>query len=532
MLVWKVSLVIAALCAVEFVAILAVNGGHFTFSLDDPYIHLAMAEEILRGHYGINPGEPAAAASSIVYPFLLAPLLTLGFGQFSALAINVAAALGAGFFACGLLTEARLPVARLPRVGIAIAAILLGVNLITLVFSGLEHTLQVADALACVWGLTRFLDSKRVPFWWIAALIAAPLIRYEGASLLAAGVLVMLLRGEWKWAAVAGVTGFGLIGGFSAFLIHLGLPPLPSSVLVKSSGAASGVQNDMFSFIGILFTSLGENIQDPRAVIFIIGILLAGLPFLRAVRRSSRPSLWEDRALVGFFCIFVIFAHLALGAFGWFARYEIYVLVIALGGVTVIYRDAIEARFVRATAAEVSYFALAFLLLFIRNVATISATVGAANNIHEQQYQMHRFVTEVYRAPVTVNDLGWVSFQNDTYVLDLYGLGSDVARKARFANPASGEWMNSLAVAHDVRLAMIFPEWFVSVPCAWLHVGDLHLRGKRISVPYDYVSFYAVPPGDPAVIATQIKAFAPSLPAGVRFTLASPSEPNPYCAKP
>ena len=37
---------------------------HFTcgviYSLDDPYIHLALARQILHGHYGINPGEFAA----------------------------------------------------------------------------------------------------------------------------------------------------------------------------------------------------------------------------------------------------------------------------------------------------------------------------------------------------------------------------------------------------------------------------------------------------------------------------------------
>ncbi len=31
--------------------------GPFTYALDDPYIHLALAEEIARGHYGVNPGE-------------------------------------------------------------------------------------------------------------------------------------------------------------------------------------------------------------------------------------------------------------------------------------------------------------------------------------------------------------------------------------------------------------------------------------------------------------------------------------------
>ena len=41
------------------VAILVRNGGHFAYTLDAPYTHLSLAEQILRGTYGLNPGEPA-----------------------------------------------------------------------------------------------------------------------------------------------------------------------------------------------------------------------------------------------------------------------------------------------------------------------------------------------------------------------------------------------------------------------------------------------------------------------------------------
>ena len=31
--------------------------GHLVYALDDPYIHLAVAESILQGGYGVNMGE-------------------------------------------------------------------------------------------------------------------------------------------------------------------------------------------------------------------------------------------------------------------------------------------------------------------------------------------------------------------------------------------------------------------------------------------------------------------------------------------
>ena len=53
--------------------ILRLNQGFFTYILDDAYIHLALAENIAKGTYGVNPGEFAATSSSILWPFLLTP---------------------------------------------------------------------------------------------------------------------------------------------------------------------------------------------------------------------------------------------------------------------------------------------------------------------------------------------------------------------------------------------------------------------------------------------------------------------------
>lgn len=528
--IWAVTLAVLVL---EFAAIMLRNHGHFTFSFDDPYIHLAMAEEILNGHYGINPHESAAAASSILYPFLLAPLLALGFGQFAALLLNVLAALGVGVMVARLLSELRLGVERLPGLSIAILAGLFGTGLISLAFSGLEHTLQVADAMACLWGLVSFLRRGRVSPWFIVALILAPLIRYEGMSLLAAGVLVLLLKREWRSAAIAGVVGFGLVAAFSAFLVHLGLPILPSSVLVKSSGAADGMQGGVVGLIRGFALTLGTNIQDTRGLLFLIGIVVAAAPFLKAAKDSSDPREWPPAAFIGLFAALVMFAHIALGAYGWFARYEIYVLYVGLFGVIAIHAERLAPILARATARDVVTASLAFAFVMVRMVAMVPATVTAANNIYEQQYQMHRFVTEVWKAPVAVNDLGYVSFKNDAYVLDLFGLGSDTARKMRRAYPNSGAWMEPLAEAHGVPLAMIFPEWLRHIPCGWVRLGDLELSGQAISVPFDHVTLYATQAGDAPDIAEKIKSFVPMLPQGVRFHFADLEHiplRNAYCA--
>ena len=67
--------VLAAISVVTaFAALQAISwtlAGGFEYPLDDVYIHLAMAEGIAQGTYGVNPGEAASASSSALWPLLI-----------------------------------------------------------------------------------------------------------------------------------------------------------------------------------------------------------------------------------------------------------------------------------------------------------------------------------------------------------------------------------------------------------------------------------------------------------------------------
>src|SRR5271163_4367554 len=68
------SLLFAAMAVIVagfLLSILKINHGTFVYTLDDPYIHLALSDQIRHGNYGIYPGVHAAPASSILFPFLL-----------------------------------------------------------------------------------------------------------------------------------------------------------------------------------------------------------------------------------------------------------------------------------------------------------------------------------------------------------------------------------------------------------------------------------------------------------------------------
>ncbi len=92
---------------VELIAILFINHGKLVYSLDDAYIHLALAENIANGHYGVNIQEYSAPSSSIIWPFLLAFFTPSSLSDYIPLFINVLAAI-ATLFVCYKIIEISL----------------------------------------------------------------------------------------------------------------------------------------------------------------------------------------------------------------------------------------------------------------------------------------------------------------------------------------------------------------------------------------------------------------------------------------
>jgi hypothetical protein len=159
--------VITLLTVIEMALILRATGSHLLFTLDDPFIHLSLAERIADGRgYGLNAGEPSAPASSILFPFLLVPLRPLG--QVGPLLLTYGAALAAGLLACAILRQAGWAIDRAgftAQAGLALCFVL-ATNLLGLIFTGMEHALHLALTLACVLGAQRFIARQRVEAFW------------------------------------------------------------------------------------------------------------------------------------------------------------------------------------------------------------------------------------------------------------------------------------------------------------------------------------------------------------------------------
>lgn len=515
---WQVAgiaLLVLATCLMGIVLLATVAAsGVFSYSLDDPYIHLAVAEEILAGGYGVNAGEPAAASSSILYPYLVAGLLALGAGSLAPMLITWAASLASVALAVGVFASADLPApASLKERGFVIPAVCLLVsNLAGLAFTGMEHSLHLALTLAALLGVVRLGKRQRVDAWWIAVLILQPAIRYEGLGVAAAGALVLALTGRFWLATAVALSSVAIVAGFGAWLSSLGLPPLPSSVMVKGSDVAGA--DGFTGKIAALLENLSGNIGEHSGIAFVV----LGVMCVFAANRRLRGggAAVSPAGLTALFMAVILFGHLVGGRFGWAQRYEAYAFVPALVALPVVFRDRALAILAGRDGASLAIALLLMLLAFAPNVRSTLESPEGSRNISLQQRQMHRLAVEHVGAPVAVNDLGWVSFRNDNYVLDLWGLGSEAARKARTAGEGSA-WMAEMAAERGVRLVMIYDSWLPDQPDGWVRLGHLTFKGKLVTAAERDVAMYAADPAYVPQLNRAIQAWSVTLSNRSRF---------------
>ncbi|PWE30847.1 hypothetical protein C4N9_03570 [Pararhodobacter marinus] len=485
---------IAALCGV----IAWRTGGALFYTLDDPYIHLALAEEILRGNYGINPGEVASPSSSMLYALALAPLLALGLGTLSPLVLSVA---GQGV-AIWLLAGALAPPLALRRAVALVAGPLLAlaINAMGLPLTGMEHPLHVAVSVAILLGLARAATGP-APGWLLVAILLAPALRFEGyaQALAAVAALSFLDHRRMALLALAGLVALSLAYGLA--MQALGLPLLPSSVMVKSAASAAALGADGRSALIAVIVNAIRGAQTPQGALMILaGLVLLALVVWRP-DRVSRAVVWPLLAALA--------AHFLVGRFGWFARYEVYAVALTLTGLGLIVPRHLPGAVLLLPLAAYGWTYL----------PTLQQTPAAALSVYQQQYQMHRFATAFFPHPVAVNDIGWVAYDNEGPVLDLWGLGSEEARQL---TAAQGRTVGTLRQLSDGRAdyAMVYDIAFEgAIPPEWCRIATL--TTSRVIAASDSVSFYLIDRDLEAAMRDALTAFAPTLPAGAALSVHS-----------
>lgn len=496
---------------IQIMMIVARNNGFFTYVLDDPYIHMALSENLFNGHYGANIGEYSSPSSSVFWPVLLTPFVALGkYFVYVPMFLNLLFGAVLCYFVSAITElfwkEKDRNHMWKPLKCILDVVFILALNIVGIVFTGMEHSLQVLLGVYVLYCLLKKEETgSEFGFCFWLCLFLGPLIRYENMAISVPVLAYCFYLGHYKKSVFVGLGIISVLASFSVFLTSIGQDYLPASINAKDSVITSG------NLVVAMFSKFFKHMHYLRRDFSFVILILFGIEILKNQR-------WKKQNLSFSVPLFLaMLLHLFFGDFGWFSRYEIYMWSFCLLGVLYLKRDSWLYCFYRPKLWPKVFSALMLLVLAQNYKHTIVRVASGANNIYEQQYQMHRFVKYYYQKPVAANDIGYLLFDNPHHILDLWGLASIRAQKMRLASPEDSSWMGELVAEKDIGLVMIYEEWFPDLPESWKKLGELHLGGPRSTVADSKVSFFASKEGEEEKILIDLQNFVLDLPAGVSF---------------
>jgi len=510
---WKIgSLIIESVTA---------NGGHLIYALDDPYIHMSIAKNLVHhGIWGVTPEGFSSSASSLLWPLLNAGVLLLT-GQLEAapLGLNLFSATLAiiGMYVLGLRQG-------LPGwlVALLSAVVILVAPLPAMVLTGMEHVLHFLlslflVALAAEIFVSKSISRRTLIFLTIGLLLLTS-IRYEGLFLAFVIVCLLVIRRFYRPALLGAFASALPVVAYGIWSTAQGWFFFPNPMLLK----ANILQADS---LGGWFSRLAEFVmqrldQNPD----IRWLLLFSVLFL-LVYRISRSEHYASLAWMFLVYLGMLIPHLFLANFGWFYRYEMYLvglgILLELMVLAVMVLDGWNSHQILPVVIRIAITGVVLWLafpLFLQRVKTLDNVVQATRNIYQQQYQMARFLDAYYpHVPVAVNDIGSVAYYSQVRLVDLWGLADRQIAQDWLDKRYTTSRIDALTRQYDVQIAIVYDAWFQNakhLPDSWKRVGQWTIRDNVVCGD-ETVSFYAVDPLARDKLELNLQQFKDQLPVDV-----------------
>jgi hypothetical protein len=517
-----ISLLLLSVAAILSVS-LSQNQGHLVYTLDDPYIGMAMARNFAQyGVWGVTRYGFTSCSSPPFWTLLLSLTSYLvGEHQVAPLLWGLLFALLDLVAAYAILGVYKVPpMARF----IALASLVLLIPLPALIMTGMEPTLQILVSMLTVFVAARLIsgespgsargDSVRL-------LILAPLVtgvRFEGMFLIIAIAALLLILKRWGYALAFGVLGFLPVLVYGIISVSKGWFFLPTSVLLKATLPA-------FSSPGGFILSLCYPIMENSRMALHVPALLIAVLVVYIAANGKGSGARESRQVMGAILLLVGIAHMEFVRPTLLFRYDAYlttlcILFLALQiPLLAPHRPRLLSLSTWAVpknaAAGVLVLAIAFPLV-MEGGMLLWQVPQCTTNIYEQQYQMGLFVRKYYQnSSVALNDIGAVNYLADIHCLDLWGLASLPVAKARRNHQYQIGEVTSFSQQAQVRMAIIYDPWFAGlVPPEWVRVGTWTIRNNLVA-GNDTVSFYAAAPSEAAHLTQCLREFSAQLPGDV-----------------
>jgi hypothetical protein len=516
--------------------ILQFTHGAFAYPIDDTCIHLTIAKNLaLHGVWGTWSGQFSSAASSILYPMLLALLIKLvGIHLWLPFFVNFTAALV-------LLAVLQKWLARQGLGPVAQILVLVGVIFLTplapLAISGMEHVLQFLFTFLFITSLSGDLERSVLssgakwrlsPQVYIYGVLMVS-TRYEGMAILGIGSLLLLIHRKFMAAVLLFVCSVIPVILFGLYSVRHGNFFLPNSVLLKS-GAPELTFDGLYNFFThdlyykLFYSVVGYNTIAVQRALFLL--LLSFIVFYAGIR--ERP----DHKYTLLLLIVAVFVHLSMTGYARFPRYEAYLIGCTVTVVGMLAAKHGQALFawkepalriggkllsqagLTSWVAGVTILFLAFPLV-LRSSDAFDQVEEGSYSTYKVLYTAGDFLHRYYnKDAVALECLGAMSYFSDGRKMDVVGLGDIAVARRLKENSYTINFLDSLSKKENVQIAAGTP---ISTPRAllqrWTRVGTWYLP---VVEGGGYISFYAVNPERATELKRNLVEYQKYLPEGER----------------
>ncbi|HZG26446.1 MAG TPA: hypothetical protein VEZ17_17785 [Chitinophagaceae bacterium] len=497
---------LAVIAVLEYVTLKKTNGV-FCYPLDDTFIHMAVAKNAaLFGTWGVSADNWVSTSSSPLFTGLLTAMYKLfGLSVYFPFLLGIT---GAFLLIWVMQRELnRHTSLSVVNKSLCIIITLFAGAIPSLAALGMEHTFQIAFTLGFVHSSAALLtgennSTRQILFAaaWGACMVFT---RYENAFVVASVCGLLFLQKRFKASIIIGALSALPIALFGLYAVSKGGLFIPNSIQIKV--------RDNYKFL------LNGGLAMLEVAASISGLLvLAIFVLLRKFPRHQHERSFQVLA------VFVLsgLLHSVFGGFGWFYRYEAYLIVLGSFHLLILFFQWFESREWARNKQYLLFAAVAILLTFnlpLRGVNAMRNFVRSTYNIYEQQYQMGTFIKKYYNnQTIAANDIGAISYLADIKTIDLWGLGNNevtIARKGGYWNPA---FLQTLVTKNNTSIAVVYESWFPrELTANWKKVGTWNVS-YSFMLGDTKVSFYAINPKDVEPLRRHLSEFNAGLPADIQ----------------
>ncbi|MCD6460609.1 hypothetical protein J7L67_08090 [bacterium] len=519
--------VLLGIVFIHLMLVLTKTDGHFAYALDDSYIHMAMAKNIVtHGVWGVTKHSFSSTSSSPLWTIVLSFFyFVTGVHTLTPFILNILISLIFLFWVYKIaLKESKNKI----FLTVFLISLVLFIPLPSLIFIGIEHILHTfLNLMFIYYAVCDISDDEKKAGSCVfrRLLIIAPLAvmaRYESLCVVFLICCLYILKRDYKKSGLLFIFSIIPIAVLGFISVSKGWYFFPNSVMLKSA-------HPEISFSGILIflqKGLDKFYMNTYLVRELIcALCLGGLSLFIKKRFLSRYFLYS------FIFIVVLLIHICFARIGMLQRYVGYLNAAGIFSIAFLLFDyfktaKINFPSIKLLRAEHIFIYIVFFI-FVLVIAydaqhcyySLFKLSLAPKNIYEQQCQTARFIKQYYNnQSIALNDIGAVNYYSDVYCTDLWGLANMYIADARLNKNYSVKALDIVTKYNRTKIAVIYDGWFKpyigGLPDNWTKVGEWIIQ-DNIVCGGNAVSFYAVEKNEIAPLSAKLKLFDSKLPKSV-----------------